>query len=61
MIGRREKVAATLSNLKKQGISEEFLGKVKAPIGMGIGARTPAEITLSIMAQIVAVRHEKAD
>jgi xanthine dehydrogenase accessory factor len=60
MIGSREKVAATLSHLKEQGISEKLLGKVKAPIGIDIGARTPAEIALSIMAQIVALRHEKS-
>jgi xanthine dehydrogenase accessory factor len=60
MIGSREKVATTFNHLKEQGIQEELLSRVKAPIGIDIGARTPAEIALSIMAQIVAHRHERA-
>ena len=59
MIGSGEKVATTFSHLKEQGIKEELLRKVKAPIGIAIGARTPAEIALSIMAQIVAHRYGK--
>ncbi|MGP8068379.1 MAG: XdhC family protein [Candidatus Bathyarchaeia archaeon] len=59
MIGSREKVTITFSHLKEQGISEKTLAKVRAPIGIYIGARTPAEIALSIIAQIVALRHEK--
>jgi xanthine dehydrogenase accessory factor len=60
MIGSREKVTITFGHLKEQGIREELLRKVKAPIGIAIGARTPAEIALSIMAQIVAHRHGKS-
>lgn len=59
MIGSREKVATTFTHLKEQGLGEELLRKVKAPIGIAIGAQTPAEIALSIMAQIVAHRHGK--
>jgi xanthine dehydrogenase accessory factor len=60
MIGSRDKVAATFSNLKKQGIDEKLLRRVRAPIGIPIGGRTPAEIALSIIAQIVAERYGKA-
>ncbi len=60
MIGSRDKVAATFSHLKEQGVSEKLLAKVKAPIGINIGARTQAEIALSIMAQIVALLHEES-
>jgi xanthine dehydrogenase accessory factor len=56
MIGSRDKIARTFSNLRNQGISQELLAKVKAPIGLNIGARTPAEIALSIIAEIVAYR-----
>lgn len=59
MIGSKEKVAATFSHLKQQGVSNELLARVKAPIGLDIGARTPAEIALSIMAEIVAHRYGK--
>jgi xanthine dehydrogenase accessory factor len=57
MIGSKEKVAVTFNHLREKGIREELLEKVNAPIGMAIGARTPAEIALSIIAQIVAYRH----
>jgi xanthine dehydrogenase accessory factor len=60
MIRSKQKVAITFSHLKEQGIKEELLRNVKAPIGIDIGARTPAEIALSIMAQIVAARSGKA-
>jgi len=59
MIGSREKIARTFAHLKQQGISEQLLARVKAPIGLDIGARTPAEIALSIMAEIVAHRYGK--
>ena len=59
MIGSKEKVAATFSHLKQQGVSNELLERVKAPIGLNIGARTPTEIALSIMAEIIAHKYGK--
>jgi len=59
MIGSKEKIARTYSHLKEQGIPEQRLGKVKAPVGLDIGARTPAEIALSIIAEIIAHRYGK--
>ena len=59
MIGSKEKVAATFSHLKQQGVSNELLARVKAPIGLNIGARTPTEIALSIMAEIIAHKYGK--
>jgi len=59
MIGSKEKIAATFSHLRQQGISEQLLAIVRAPIGLDIGARSPAEIALSIMAEIVAQRYGK--
>ena len=61
MIGSKEKIAITYSHLKNKGIAEQLLGKVNAPIGLNIGSQTPAEIALSIAAEIVANRHEKLD
>jgi xanthine dehydrogenase accessory factor len=60
MIGSRQKVATTFNHLRQQGIGEDLLTKVKAPIGIDIGARTPAEIALSIIAQIVARRYARS-
>ena len=59
MIGSKAKVATVFSNLKQQRVSEELLANVNAPIGLDIGARTPAEIALSIMAEIVAYKYGK--
>jgi xanthine dehydrogenase accessory factor len=54
MIGSKAKVTTVLSHLKQQGVSEELLANVYTPIGLDIGAKTPAEIALSIMAEIIA-------
>lgn len=58
MIGSRGKVAATMDALKKAGFSQKELNGVHAPIGLAIGAQTPAEIAVSILAQLVQVRSE---
>ena len=47
--------------LLADGISEEYLARIHAPIGIDLGAVTPEEIALSVMAQIVAVRHGRSD
>ena len=47
--------------LLADGISEELLARIHAPIGLDLGAVTPEEIALSVMAQIVAVRHGRSD
>jgi xanthine dehydrogenase accessory factor len=55
MIGSRRKVEAVFEGLRKEGVAEEDLARVHAPIGLDIGARTPEEIAVSIAAQIIAV------
>lgn len=60
MIGSRNKIATTFSDLKEQGVAASLLAKVSAPIGLDIGAKSPSEIALSIMAEIVAKRYGKA-
>ncbi len=56
MIGSARKVRTVLDNLASTGIPQEQLDRVYSPIGLDIGAETPAEIALSIMAEIVNVR-----
>ena len=53
MIGSKKKVAATFENLRRAGFTEEQIGTIFAPIGLPIGAVTPAEIALSILAQVI--------
>jgi xanthine dehydrogenase accessory factor len=59
MIGSREKIARTFSHLKEHGVLEQLLARVKTPIGLDIGAQTPAEIAISITAEIIARRYGK--
>ena len=53
MIGSKGKVAATFENLRKAGFSENQIQSIFAPIGLSIGAVTPAEIAFSILSQII--------
>jgi len=48
-----------LADLRADGVSEEHLELIDVPAGIDIGARTPAEIALSILATIVAVRRRE--
>ncbi len=53
MIGSKRKVKEVFESLKRDGISKRLLERVHAPIGLSIGAETPAEIAISIIAEIV--------
>ncbi len=59
MIGSRIKVATVRQALLEEGFSREILDGVCAPIGLSIGGQTPAEIAVSIAAQLVQVRAGK--
>jgi xanthine dehydrogenase accessory factor len=56
MIGSRTKRDKIYANLQKKGISPDALNAVYSPVGLSIGAQTPAEISISIMAQIIQIR-----
>lgn len=56
MIGSRRKVSMEMEALRGEGFEQDVLAAVHAPIGLDIGAETPAEIALAILAEIVAVR-----
>ena len=56
MIGSRRKVAAEMAALDEAGVDPAALARVHAPIGIDIGAETPAEIGVAILAEIIAVR-----
>ncbi|HKQ04447.1 MAG TPA: XdhC family protein [Blastocatellia bacterium] len=53
MIGSRRRVAGVFQRLKHAGISQSFLDKVKAPIGLEIGSSSPQEIAVAIHAEII--------
>jgi xanthine dehydrogenase accessory factor len=59
-LGSTRTHAKRLDRLKAQGIAEDGLSRIHAPIGLDIGAQGPAEIALSIMSQVTAVLRGKA-
>ena len=56
VIGSRKKTAAVNARLREQGFTDDDLSRVTTPIGLSIGAQTPAEIAVSIAAQLIQVR-----
>ncbi len=56
MLGSRKRGRGVLEMLRGQGVAPEQLARVQVPVGLDIGAQTAAEIALSVLAQIVAVR-----
>jgi xanthine dehydrogenase accessory factor len=59
MIGSRRKNALIFESLLEQGFTREDLARVHAPIGLPIGGETPEEIGVSIIAEMIQVRHRK--
>jgi len=55
-LGSRKTHAARQSRLARAGFSADEIARINGPVGLDIGALSPAEIALSIMAQITAVR-----
>jgi xanthine dehydrogenase accessory factor len=61
MIGSRRKVQFVYHKLKNEGVTDEQLSRVHAPVGLSIGAATPEEIAISVVAEMVAeIRHVDA-
>ena len=59
LIGSRAKVARIYEVLREERMPDEALLRVHAPIGLDIGAVTPQEIAVSILAELIAVKHGK--
>ena len=59
LIGSRAKVARIYDALTEDRMPAESLARVHAPIGLDIGAVTPQEIAVSILAELIAVKHGK--
>jgi xanthine dehydrogenase accessory factor len=60
-VGSRRKADVLKAALAARGVAAERLARLKAPAGLDLGAITPDEIALSILAEIVAVRRGKAE
>ncbi len=57
LIGSRKRWEATRNALLEKGIASEKLEQIKSPIGLAIGAETPDEIAVSILAELISVRN----
>lgn len=57
-LGSRKTHAKRIAALKESGITDTEIGRIRAPIGLDIGAQRPEEIALAIMAEIVAVANQ---
>jgi len=56
MIGSRRKIRATFDRLRADGVPEEALRRVNAPLGLAIGAESSEEIAVAIVAELIAIR-----
>ena len=55
MIGSKKKVLTVFDELSARGVSRLALARVRAPIGMNIGADSPEEIAVSVLAEVIMV------
>src|SRR3990172_6257265 len=61
-VASRKRAAAVVESLRRSGVPAERLGRLKAPAGLDIGAVTPEEIAVSILAEIIQVsRSQKSE
>src|SRR5690242_4604851 len=58
MIGSKRKVIGVIKELEKEGINRSAFDRVFAPMGFDIGAITPEEIAVSVVAEMIAVRRD---
>jgi xanthine dehydrogenase accessory factor len=58
MIGSKRKTISVVHELEKEGIPREAFERVFAPMGLEIGAETPEEIAISVVAEMIAIRRD---
>jgi xanthine dehydrogenase accessory factor len=57
LLGSRRKTILIAEMLRERGVPEERIAAIHAPVGLDLGGRTPAEIALSVMAEITQIRY----
>ncbi|MBI2254930.1 MAG: XdhC family protein [Proteobacteria bacterium] len=58
-LGSKKTHAARVARLKEHGFGEGEIARIHGPAGLDIGAKSPAEIAISVLAQLTAARHQK--
>jgi len=61
LVASRRRGASVIEELRRDGVADELLARLETPAGLDIGARTPAEVALSIVARIVELRRTGAE
>ncbi len=56
MVGSKRKAITVFRELTREGLSPDLFDRVHSPVGLDIGAVTPEEIAVSIVAELIAVR-----
>ncbi len=59
-LGSRKTHAGRLETLREQGFHDEALARIKTPVGLDLGGRSPEEIALAILAEMVATRYQRS-
>jgi xanthine dehydrogenase accessory factor len=59
LIGSVTKIEKIVKRLLRDGVSQERLDRVRSPIGLDLGGSTPGEIAISIVAELLTVRHQR--
>jgi xanthine dehydrogenase accessory factor len=59
LVASRKRAGTIVDTLRRRGVPAEHLDRLKAPAGLDIGAVTPEEIAVSILAEIIHVRHSR--
>ncbi len=60
MIGSKRKTIAIVKELEREGFSRDLFERIYAPMGLEIGAVTPEEIAVSVVAEMIAIRRQPA-
>jgi xanthine dehydrogenase accessory factor len=56
LIGSKRRTSIVIDRLREAGASPEQLAKIRAPVGLDIGAVSPEEVALAIIAEVVSER-----
>jgi len=61
ILGSKAKIGKLMGILRKEGVPEEIIKRISGPIGLDIGAETPAEIAVSIVAELIGKIRKRAE
>jgi xanthine dehydrogenase accessory factor len=56
-LGARRRLEDRISSLRQAGVADSAIGRLRAPIGLDLGGKSPVEIALAVLAEIIALRH----